>query len=44
MHYPIIHCELARNIGRGLLGRYYNPIRRRMVESRQARSSQRSTR
>ncbi len=31
--------RVARNIVRALLGRYYNPIRRRMVERRQARNS-----
>jgi hypothetical protein len=36
--------RVARNIVRGLLGRYYNPIRRRMVERRQARNSPGSAR
>lgn len=29
--------RVARNLARRMLGRYYNPIRRRMVERQQAR-------
>lgn len=40
----LLKRRMVRNLVRRMLGRYYNPIRRRMVEHQQARRGAQATR